>query len=133
MFYCNKRRNILAELNLKQIEDKLNLEFTGDNRKLVSIIDRYTKEDYKIDTHYRKFYYYLDKIEDPHIFEELKDLVENIYTNRYLDVITKEFNNKFSYEEVRGRYKLQRDFYKNFVANTKEMATFSKTYSIGGK
>jgi len=38
----------LAELNLEQIEDKLNLEFTGDNRKLVSIIDRYTKEDYKM-------------------------------------------------------------------------------------
>lgn len=47
--------------------------------------------------------------------------MENIYTNRYLDVITKEFNSKFSYEGVKGRYKLQRDFYKNFIERSKEM------------
>lgn len=28
-------RSVLAELNLKQIVDKLNTEFTGDTRKLV--------------------------------------------------------------------------------------------------
>ncbi|MDN6161413.1 MAG: BREX-1 system phosphatase PglZ type A, partial [Atopostipes sp.] len=36
-------------------------------------------------------------------------------------VITKEFNNEFSYEKVRGHYKLQKDFYHNFVENNKEM------------
>lgn len=88
---------------------------------VVSIIDKYDEEDYKIDTHYRKFYYYLDKVKNQHIFDDLQELVENIYTNRYLDVITKEFNSKFSYEGVRGRYKLQKDFYKNFVEGSKEM------------
>jgi uncharacterized protein (TIGR02687 family) len=88
---------------------------------LISIIQQYDKEDYRVDTHYRKFYYYLDKVRNQHIFEGLQELVENIYTNRYLDVITKEFNSKFSYEGVKGKYKLQRDFYRNFVANSKEM------------
>jgi uncharacterized protein (TIGR02687 family) len=88
---------------------------------IISIIDKYDEEDYKIDTHYRKFYYYLDKVKNQHIFDDLQELVENIYTNRYLDVITKEFNSKFSYEGVRGRYKLQKDFYKNFVEGSKEM------------
>lgn len=88
---------------------------------LISIIQQYDKEDYRVDTHYRKFYYYLDKVRNQHLFEGLQELVENIYTNRYLDVITKEFNSKFSYEGVKGKYKLQKDFYRNFVANSKEM------------
>ncbi len=88
---------------------------------LISIIQQYDEEDYRIDTHYRKFYFYLDKVRNQHLFEGLQELVENIYTNRYLDVITKEFNSKFSYEGVKGKYKLQKDFYRNFVASSKEM------------
>lgn len=88
---------------------------------IISIIEKYDKEDYKIDTHYRKFNYYLDKVRDQYIFDELQELVENIYTNKYLDNISNEFNNKFSYDDLKGRFKLQRDFYKNYVANSKEM------------
>lgn len=87
---------------------------------LLSLIEKYDKEDYMIDTHYRKFYYYLDLVKDRHQFDDLRELVENIYTNRYLDVILRQFNEKFSYEAVRGKYKLQRDFYKNFVDPVKE-------------
>ena len=87
---------------------------------IVSIIEKYVREDYRIDTHYRKFYYYLDKINNQHIFDNLKELVENIYTNKFLDVITKEFNDKFSYEDLRGKYKLQRDFYNNYIDGIKE-------------
>lgn len=88
---------------------------------LISIIEKYDREDYRIDTHYRKFNYYLDKVKDGHLFDELQELVENIYTNRYLDNISREFNNKFSYDELKGRFKLQRDFYKNYVRDSKEM------------
>lgn len=88
---------------------------------VISIIEKYDKEDYLIDTHYRKFYYYSDKIKEQHIFEELRDLVENIYTNKYLDVLTHEFNSKFTYDDVSGKYRLQRDFYKRFVETSKEM------------
>lgn len=88
---------------------------------LVSIIEQYDREGYIIDTHYRKFYYYLDKISNYHIFDDLRKLVENIYTNKYLDVLMREFNCKFSYEKIKGRYKLQKDFYKNYVENNKEM------------
>lgn len=88
---------------------------------IFSIIRRYDKEDYRIDSHYRKFCYYLDEVKKPHIFDTLQELVENIYTNKYLDVVTKEFNSKFSYEEVKKEYKLQRDFYENFISGSKEM------------
>lgn len=88
---------------------------------LLSIIKQYDEEDFMMDTHYRKFYYYLDYAEHAEVFDSLQNLIENVYTNRYLDVIMKEFNKEFSYEKVRGKYKLQKDFYRNFVANQTEM------------
>lgn len=88
---------------------------------LLSIIKQYDEEDFMMDTHYRKFYYYLDYAENAEVFDSLQSLIENVYTNRYLDVIMKGFNKEFSYEKVRGKYKLQKDFYRNFVANQTEM------------
>ncbi len=43
-------------------------------------------------------------------------LVENIYINKYLDVISKEFSNKLDYNILKEKYKLQKDFYRNYVA-----------------
>lgn len=100
------------------ILNRVNYEVESD---LLSIIEQYDQEDYIIDTHYRKFYYYLDQVGNQHLFDDLQVLVENIYTNKYLDVLMKKFNNKFSYEAVKGKYKLQRDFYSNFVEDNKEM------------
>lgn len=97
-----------------------NVNFEAE-KDLIFMISRYDSEDYMIDTHYRKFYYYLDRISNHHLFDELQVLVENIYTNKFLDVISKEFIGEFSYEKIKGRFKLQRDFYKNFVENRKEM------------
>jgi uncharacterized protein (TIGR02687 family) len=87
---------------------------------IISLIDKYDKDYYKIDTHYRKFYYYLDQVKDVHMFDELQVLVENIYTNKYLDVLSRQFNEKFSYKSVEETYKLQRNFYRNFVSESKE-------------
>lgn len=101
--------NIISQSNYKPESD------------LASIIKNYDKEEYKIDTYYRKFYYYFDKVKNQYIFDELRELVENIYTNRYLDTIINEFNSKFSYEEVKGKYKLQRNFFKSYVSGSKEM------------
>lgn len=97
-----------------------NVNFEAE-KDLILMIARYDSEDYIIDTHYRKFYYYLDKAKNSHLFDDLQVLVENVYTNKYLDVISKEFIEEFSYDKIKGRYKLQRDFYKNFVANRREM------------
>lgn len=90
-------------------------------KDLISIIRKYDEEDYQIDGHYRKFYYYLDRVKNKHLFDDLGQLVENIYTNKYLDPVIKEFNRGFSYEKIKDKYKLQRDFYKNFLTNSKDM------------
>lgn len=88
---------------------------------IISIVKKYTKEDYKIDSFYRKFYYYFEKVKEQYIFEELRELVENIYTNRFLDNIIYEFNKNFSYESIRGKFKLQRSFYNRYIEGSKDM------------
>lgn len=87
---------------------------------ILDLVEEYDKKYYKIDTYYRKFYYNLDKIDDNTIFEDLKNLVENIYINKYLDEISKEFSKKFDYKKLRYKYKLQKDFYNNFIRDNKE-------------
>ena len=87
---------------------------------LLDLVDQYDKEHYKIDSYYRKFYYHLDKVENKGIFEKLQTLVENIYINKYLDVLSKEFTGKLDYDDLQNRYKLQKNFYDNFIAGRKE-------------
>ena len=87
---------------------------------IVSLIKQYDEKTYFVDTHYRKFYFYYDQLNEVHQFDDLRSLVENIYTNRYLDVIIKKFNEQFSYEKMKGHFKLQKDFYNNFVRNNRE-------------
>lgn len=82
---------------------------------LLDLVSAYDNEYYKIDTYYRRFYYHLDKVENNTIFEDLQTLVENIYINRYLDVISKEFTKRLDYKKLQSKYKLQRNFYDNFI------------------
>lgn len=86
---------------------------------IFDLVSEYDNEYYKIDTYYRRFYYHLDRVGNSTIFEELQTLVENVYSNKYLDVISREFNNRLNYRKLKSKYKFQKDFYKNFVANRK--------------
>lgn len=75
---------------------------------------------YKVDSSYRYFYYHLDLIEDTSKYEALKDLVENLYTNEYLNKITVNWNREFEEtKEITGFVK-QREFFSKYVRNTKE-------------
>lgn len=87
---------------------------------ILDLVEVYDKKYYKIDTYYRKFYYNLDKLKNKSIFEDLQNLVENIYINRYLDKISKEFSNKVDYNILEEKYKLQRNFYNNYIGQGKE-------------
>lgn len=85
-----------------------------------NIIKVYTEQTYKVDTHYRYFYYHYDSIEDVTKFEKLRELVENIYTNDYLNKITVNWNTEFT--EVQGKTRLhsQTDFFSCNVRSNKE-------------
>ena len=81
---------------------------------------KYIEVDYKIDQRYRYFYYYYDKLENNEFFEMLRELVENIYTNRYLNPLSVAWNHAFS--DVNGGTELvrQQEFYQKYVRNVKE-------------
>ena len=89
------------------------MEFTSDIKVLV---DKYQKETYLIDSYYRWFYYSYDKIEDTDRFSGVRERVENIYSNIYLQNLTPKWNMNFTDETIQsvGLVK-QDDFYKHYL------------------
>ena len=89
------------------------MEFTSDIKVLV---DKYQKETYLIDSYYRWFYYSYDKIEDADRFSGVRERVENIYSNTYLQNLTPKWNMNFTDETIQsvGLVK-QDDFYKHYL------------------
>lgn len=80
-----------------------------------NIIKEYTENSYKVDRRYRYFYFFYDSLEDTTQFENLRELVENIYTNEYLNKITVNWNAEFSEAKGVTRLPLQKDFYNRYI------------------
>jgi uncharacterized protein (TIGR02687 family) len=108
--YINEYKTIEAALKLI---DMLELPKAGEN-----IVDKYAKSLYLIDTYYRKFYYYFDKLENNSGFLELRQLIENFYTNAYLSKLSIAWGDKLeSYKAISEiPHTKQYDFYRMFVA-----------------
>ena len=85
-----------------------------------NIIKDYTEKSYKIDTRYRYFYFHFDSIEDTTQFEKLRELVENFYTNEYLNKIVVNWNTEFTEAKGETRLSLQKDFFTHNIRNCKE-------------
>lgn len=97
--------NLIKEITLHEFKPSLK-----------EVIDSYANETYKIDLYYRKFYYYMDKLGLSEDIEKIKDLVENIYTNKYLSDFSYKWNGTLS----DGLYKTypqtkQEEFYESYV------------------
>ena len=82
------------------------------------MLEQYVNKDYLIDVAYREFYYHYDAIEDNSDFEEIRQYVENAYTNTFLAksaaAWTKEVEK--AYDNV--KIVKQKNFYNTFVRNT---------------
>ena len=85
-----------------------------------NIFKEYISKDFKIDNRYRRFYYSYDKLEDASSFEKLKDLIEAIYTNVYLGKLLPKWNETINSKELVDSVKLQRNFFKDNVKNSKD-------------
>ena len=85
-----------------------------------AILAQYRAEDYKIDQAYRNFYYEFDQLEDATAFERLRDLVENIYTNEYLDKLLPKWNAGLQEEDSLTKLPEQIDFYARNIRNARE-------------
>ena len=90
------------------------------NDDFSSILEQYISFDYKIDQEYRNFYYKFDNLDDTYIFEGLRELVESIYTNEYLNKPIPKWNDTLQEEDVFTKLPLQIDFYDSNVQNAKE-------------
>lgn len=84
------------------------------------IIKSYTKVWYKIDMRYRYFNFYYDKLSNNTYFEKLRKLIENIYTNDYLNKITTNWCDCFSKSNGRTSLPLQSNFFYSYVEPKKE-------------
>lgn len=85
-----------------------------------NLVKEYMNTLYKVDSSYRYFYYHLDQIEETFRYERLKDLIENIYTNEYLNKITVNWNREYEdSKKVTGLVK-QTEFFSKYVRNAKE-------------
>lgn len=87
---------------------------------LNEVITYYRSTGCLIDEAYRGFYRAFDRLEDSRFFEDLRVLVENIYTNEYLEKITLAWNKVLQDANMETNIPVQYDFYKNYVAKNKE-------------
>lgn len=85
-----------------------------------AIVRDYTNERFKMDRWYRYFYYYFDQLENTEPFEQLRKLVENIYTNEYLNKITANWNKAFAQNGFDTELVPQKEFYSRYVGCLKD-------------
>ena len=62
--------------------------------EIEEIIEIYASNWVYLDTYYRKFYYFHDKISDTENLEDLRQLIENLYVNRFLSIVNPKFTKK---------------------------------------
>ena len=84
------------------------------------IIDKYVTSDYIIDCCYREFYTNYDHLESIDGYEELRELVENIYTNEYLGKLLPKWNAGLQESDALAVIPLQREFFNKYVRSNKE-------------
>lgn len=80
----------------------------------------YIGKDYLTDRYYRKFYLAYDGIEDTELFEKLRQLIENIYTNDYLNKLIPAWCKAYVADEGHTRLANQLSFYSEFIRPRKE-------------
>ena len=85
-----------------------------------NIIDNYVTSDCIIDYCYREFYTSYDHLESTAGYEELRELVENIYTNEYLGKLLPKWNAGLQEPDALAVIPLQREFFNKYVRSNKE-------------
>lgn len=84
------------------------------------ITKEYMKTLYQNDRRYRYFYYHFDLIDETSRYEKLRELVENLYTNEYLNKITVNWNREYQDDHGITGLTRQKDFFSKYVKNSKD-------------
>lgn len=85
-----------------------------------SIVKKYTDTLFQADRSYRYFYYHYDKSENNSIFESLRQLVENVYTNEYLNPVCVNWNKELvpAFNDI--RVPKQINFFDRYIRPARE-------------
>ena len=87
---------------------------------LSDIVKNYCDKYFDNDRNYRLFYFNYDKLEDNSAFEKVRELIENIYTNDYLQNICTNWTKTFVEESGESGLPLQINFWREKVEPIKE-------------
>ncbi len=85
------------------------------------LFNDYVKEYYKMDTYYRKFYYFYDLQPESNVINRLKILVENLYVNWYMTEVGANWSYSID-DDMRNNWGIpgivnQEDFYMTYINN----------------
>mgnify|MGYP003585528445 CR=1 FL=1 len=83
-------------------------------------IEQYIQSDYQLDWHYRQFYTAYDALSAPDDFAQLRELVENVYTNEYLGHQLPAWNRALMERGSFRNLPRQIDFYRDKVKYKRE-------------
>ena len=83
------------------------------------IIKSYSEKWVYLDSYYRKFYYYYDKLDYTENLEDLRQLIENLYVNKFLSIINPKFTKKLAEKSIENVDVLKQwKFYKRFIQSS---------------
>lgn len=118
--YQSEYKAVKWAINL--LSKKRELDSTIKTESSYDMFKSYAKDYYYIDKAYRKFYYHYDNCIEKEELNDLKEKIENIYNNWYLqELAIKWFNSleKRTTWKIEG-LKWQNDFYDQFIKDGKE-------------
>lgn len=85
-----------------------------------NLIKKYAETDYQIDRWYRYFYLHFDSMEENAGFEKLRELIENFYTNEYLNKSVVNWNTDLAETQGLSAATQQTDFYSKYIRSAKD-------------
>lgn len=114
----NEYDTIYYAMEILRLEKELEKNIKG--ATAYEIVDNYTKFYYLFDTFYRKFYISFDRTDDKENFYKLMEVVENTYTNWYLEELSIKWS-KLVEDESKNDIRIsgltkQQEFYETYIA-----------------
>ncbi|MDU1228906.1 MAG: BREX-1 system phosphatase PglZ type A [Clostridium sp.] len=122
--YISEYKALKWSINL--LKKKKELDSLIKTESIYDMVKTYANSYYYIDKAYRKFYYHYDNCNEKDLLCELKDIVENLYNNWYLQELSIKWNNALSKNNgwrIDG-LKQQDRFYSEFVKYERKERTY---------
>lgn len=122
--YISEYKALKWSINL--LKKKKELDSLIKTESIYDMVKSYANSYYYIDKAYRKFYYHYDNCADKDVLCDLKDIVENLYNNWYLQELSIKWNDALSKNNgwrIDG-IKQQDRFYSEYVKYERKERTY---------